>query len=130
MKTDGRRVLRVEREIQQCLSTLLISKYQGELPGFLTVGHVKMPGDLRSGKVFLSVFGESASLEKWLEFLNKNAWEIQESVSRQLGLRYCPRLEFLRDESTDKILNVEKIIHGLHPEPEAQSKSEKKSSDE
>ncbi len=137
MKNDGRRVLRVEREIQQCLSTLLINQYQGEYPGFLTVGQVKLTGDLRAGKVHLSVFGGDASpadgsaqiavsgdanLEKWLAFLNYNVTEIQGNVARQLGLRYCPKLEFVKDNSSEKIMHIEKMLHGLQPQVEPTKK--------
>lgn len=126
---DGRRVARVEREVQSVVSTYIIQKLQRELPGFVTVGRVQIPADLRNAKVFVSLLqpqvDDSLSVEtqnkhqidalnEALDILQKKAPEIQRYISQQINMKYLPKLVFYADESTEKILKIEKIISTLN----------------
>lgn len=111
--TDGRRVQRVEREIQQTIARYLISGFREPLPGIVTVAQVKMPADLRAAKVYVSVLGEHSIRDEVVEILNRKAYEVQNFIGKELKMRYCPKLSFLPDEMTEQILKVEKIFKEL-----------------
>ncbi len=107
---DGRRKERVEREVQQIISTYLIQNLQSELEGLVTVTRVMMPSDFRTAKVFVSFFSESNPTFDFVKELKKWTVDIQNQINNKLQMRYCPKLTFFKDESTESILKIEKII--------------------
>lgn len=116
---DGRRVARVEREIQATIAQFLIRGFKTPLPGLVTVAQVKMPADLRAAKVYVSVLGSDAQKEEALELLQERAFEIQNYIGKELKMRYCPKLTFYPDHTTDEVLKVERILHDLAEERKA-----------
>ncbi|MFN3455675.1 MAG: 30S ribosome-binding factor RbfA [Pseudobdellovibrio sp.] len=122
---DGRRVARVEREVQSVISTFIIQRLQRELPGLVTVGKVQIPADLRSARVYVSLLqmNEGAVdlsvapridvLKQAIDILQSWAPEIQDEISHKLKMKYLPKVTFYADESTEKILKIEKIISRL-----------------
>lgn len=128
---DGRRVARVEREIQATIAQFLIRGFKTPLPGLVTVASVKMPADLRTARVYVSVLGEDKHLEETLELLQERAFEIQNFIGKELKMRYCPKLTFYADHTTDQVLKVERILHELEEERKVQGKqSESEDSDD
>lgn len=124
---DGRRVARVEREVQQTVAQFLISGFRLPLPGIVTVARVRMPGDLRTAKVYVSILGDPKLLDEAVELLQERAFEIQNYLGKELKMRYCPKLTFYPDNETEEILKVEKILQELDNERKSKSK---KSTDE
>jgi ribosome-binding factor A len=122
---DGRRVSRVEKEVQIQIARYLISGFSQSLPGIVTVSSVRMPADLRTAKVFISVLGTDAETENVLETLQGRAFEIQNFIGRELKMRYCPKLTFLKDHTTEQVIKIEKILHDLK-----QTKTEEKNDEE
>lgn len=116
---DGRRVARVEREIQQTVAQFLISGFKLPLPGLVTVSRVLMPGDLRTAKVYISVLGEPKDMDKAVEILQERSFEIQRFIGAELKMRYCPKLTFLPDHNTEQVLKVERILQTLEQERKA-----------
>lgn len=133
MKSDGRRVPRVEREVQQCIAQYLLRGYRGRLPGLVTVSRVLMPADLRTAKVYVSVLSDkSEHQDEVLELLQEAASDIQGHLGRELKMRYCPKLKFFADETTEKVLKIESILkeienqnrtaeQGFETEPDSES---------
>lgn len=110
---DNRRILRVEREIREVISAYLLGGFRGELPGFVTVSRVIVSRDLRNAKVFVGVLGTEEEREVSLESLTAHAFEVQSEINRQLRMKFCPRVHFRLDESMEKHLKVERILHEL-----------------
>jgi ribosome-binding factor A len=113
---DGRRVARVEKEVQMQIAQYLLSGFSDPLPGLVTVAQVKMPADLRSAKVYISVLGEESDSKEALKTLQSRAFEIQDFVGSKLKMRYCPKLTFLKDHATEQVLKIEKILSDISSE--------------
>ncbi len=107
---DGRRKERVEKEVQQIISTYMINQLQGELGGLVTVTRVMMPSDFRNAKVFVTFFSVENQEIDLIKELTKWAKDIQNEINHKLQMRYCPKITFFKDESTETILKIEKII--------------------
>ncbi len=107
---DGRRVARVEKEVQIQIAQYLRSGFSDPLPGLVTVASVKMPADLRTAKVYISVLGEEGDIKEVLKTLQDRAFEIQDFIGNRLKMRYCPKLTFLKDHTTEHVLKIEKIL--------------------
>lgn len=127
---DGRRVARVEREIQATVAQYLIRGFGTPLPGLVTVASVKMPADLRAAKVYVSVLGSQEQQDETLELLQERAFEIQNFIGKELKMRYCPKLTFYPDHTTEQVLKVEKILHELEIERKAKGESLDSESDD
>ncbi len=107
---DGRRKERVEKEVQQIISTYMITQLQNELGGLVTVTRVMMPADFRAAKVFVTFFSVSHEKIDLIKELQKWTKDIQNEINNKLQMRYCPKITFYKDESTETILKIEKII--------------------
>ena len=107
---DGRRKERVEKEVQQIISTYMISQLQNELGGLVTVTRVMMPADFRAAKVFVTFFSVDNEKIDLIKELQKWTKDIQNEINNKLQMRYCPKITFYKDESTETILKIEKII--------------------
>lgn len=127
---DGRRVARVEKEIQATIAQFLIRGFKSPLPGLVTVAAVKMPADLRAAKVYISVLGSEEDSEQAVELLQERAFEIQNYIGKELKMRYCPKLTFFADHTTEQVLKVEKILHELEQERKAKGEGSETDSDE
>lgn len=127
---DGRRVASVERELQQAIAQFLISGFKLPLPGLVTVAAVKMPGDLRAARVFISVLGSEGQQDEAIDLLQERAFEIQSHIGKKLKMRYCPKLTFLPDLATEQVLKVEKLLQNLENERLAKGESSKNESDD
>jgi len=95
----------------------LIAQMRDELPGIVTVSRVKMPADLRAAKVFVSVLNFEGQFSEVIETLQRRAPEIQRFISDHLRTRYCPKLTFMEDDVTQKVLKVESILRDIANEP-------------
>ncbi|OFZ29822.1 MAG: ribosome-binding factor A [Bdellovibrionales bacterium RIFCSPHIGHO2_01_FULL_40_29] len=110
---DGRRKERVEKEVQQIVSTYMINHLQSELGGLVTVTRVMMPADFRSAKVFVTFFSTENEVIDLVKVLQPWTKDIQNEINTKLKMRYCPKISFYKDESTENILKIEKIISGI-----------------
>ncbi|MBC7753838.1 MAG: 30S ribosome-binding factor RbfA [Moraxellaceae bacterium] len=123
-KIDSRRISRVEQEIQSIVSLYIIQNLQAELPGLVTIGRVRVPGDLRTANIYVSLLNirtveddsngkkvpSGKELEKALKTLQAWSKDMQDAINKKLQMKYLPKLTFFADESTEKILRIEKIL--------------------
>jgi len=117
---DGRRKVRVEKEVQELISNFIIRQLKNDLPGVVTVTRVQMPADFRNATVFLTYFSASEEIDKIdaAEILQTWAVDIQDEIGHVLKMRYCPKLTFRNDETVEKILKIEKILAEIALDPE------------
>lgn len=114
---DNRRVPMVEREVQQSIARFLGRDFKDEIPGLLTVTAVKMPADLRSARVSVSLFvtegNEAEQMEKVLQKLKAWSPEIQDHLNHELRMRFVPKLTFEADTAMAKSLQIENILRDI-----------------
>ena len=130
MNTDGRRVARMEKEVHQSVANYLISNFRCSYSSIITVTRVMMPADLRTAKVYVSILlpdgpeGTPARTEleynetigSIIEELQDRAPDFQHYLAHQLKSRFCPKLKFFEDETTEHVLKVERILRDLKKE--------------
>jgi ribosome-binding factor A len=117
---DGRRKVRVEKEVQEIVSRFIIEQLRQDLPGVITVTRVQMPADFRAAQIFVTYFQPENVSEKVpdvAKVLNTWAKDIQDEIGHVLKMRYCPKLTFFNDETTEKILKIEKILSDIARDP-------------
>ncbi|MDD3276009.1 MAG: 30S ribosome-binding factor RbfA [Kiritimatiellales bacterium] len=77
--------------------------------GAVTVTGVKTAPDLHDATVLVSIFGHEEERTKMMRFLNSHRKEIQARMSKNVILKYTPRLHFKFDdsiESGDRVLGI------------------------
>jgi ribosome-binding factor A len=114
---DGRRQARVEMEVQRMVAQYLITHLKGEIDCIVTVNSVKMPADLRTANVYISVLNYDGKVSKLVKELQSWASEIQRYLGANLKMRYCPKLTFFEDEMTQKVLKIEEILKDITVKP-------------
>ncbi len=120
----GRRIARAEQEIQKTIAQFLVSGFSHRLLGLVTVSKVMMPADLRAAKVYISVLGTDEEQKNTIEVLQKRAFEIQKFIGDQLRMRFCPKLTFFADDTTEHVLKVDRILHELEEQKKLRLKAE------
>ncbi|MBC7741288.1 MAG: 30S ribosome-binding factor RbfA [Bdellovibrionaceae bacterium] len=119
---DGRRKIRVEREVQLVISQFIISNLKADIPGLVTVTRIQMPSDFRAAQVFVTYYNPDTEAPKIkvAKVLQSWAKDIQDEIGHKLKMRYCPKITFFEDESTERILKIERLLSNLTPEQKAQ----------
>lgn len=111
---EGRRAQRVQKEVMQIISRFLMGTFKGDLPGILTVTRVTMPADLRQARVEVSILnGTTEQNKEAAKMLQYRSAEIQRYLADQLPLRYTPKLQFFADQSLEKVLKIDRILHEM-----------------
>jgi len=94
-----KRVDRINRQILDILSDILIKNIDLSYLGFITFTSVDVAPDLRTAKVFYSVFSGKLPDSKVDVEINKKQKAFKKFMSPQLSLRYTPDIRFILDEA-------------------------------
>ena len=112
-KSSSNRPQKVGQLIQKELGNLLIEGLKDPRIGFATVTEVRVTGDLRQAKVFISVYGSEQERQDSLEGFLAAAGFLKRALSRSLRLRFMPDLLFELDTSLDQAQRLDEIIYAI-----------------
>jgi ribosome-binding factor A len=120
------RAARVAEQFQHALSEILSRGLKDpRVRGFVTVTGAKMPPDLKSVTVYLSVHGDDRTREDTLAGLKAAAGYLQREAARALGLRYVPHLTFHYDPSVAEGDKIERLLRSVRPAAQARGVGER-----
>ena len=112
-----KRVDRINRQILDILSDILIKNIDLSYLGFITFTSVDVAPDLRTAKVFYSVLSRRLPYSKVDVEINKKQKAFKKFMSPQISLRYTPDIKFYLDETlaySEKIDNLLKDQNEIH----------------
>jgi ribosome-binding factor A len=116
-KRGGQRPAQVADAVRQSIGGMLTGgaikdpRLEGKL---ITVTDVEMTPDLRLARVFVSVFPEDEKLiTEVMRGLKSARNEIKRIISRDLGLRLTPSLEFRLDPSVAQGARIEMLLREI-----------------
>jgi len=75
----------------------------------ITITRVETAPDLREANVFVSIFGHEDGRVEMIRFLNRHRKEVQARMSKNVKIKYTPRLHFKHDtsiETGDRVLGI------------------------
>ena len=107
-----RRQKRVASLIKEELSRLLIEGFQNSSSGLITVTRVEMTPDLKTARIYLSIFGGNQH-NTVLEILEKKSGYLRKSIASKVKLKYNPMLIFSFDPSPDHEAKIDKLIKSI-----------------
>ena len=112
-----KRVDRINRQILNILSDILIKNIDLSYLGFITFTSVDVAPDLRTAKVFYSVLSGKLPDSKVDVEINKKQKAFKKFMSPQLSMRYTPDIRFILDETlaySEKIDSLLKNQNEIH----------------
>ena len=116
-----RRIESVNVLLRQEISRVLANELKDpRLASLVSVTHVDAAPDLRSARVFISVFGDQEDKRSTLKALRSASGFIRNSVRKRVSLRNVPHVEFRIDETIEQGADVLKIIDDVDPGPEVE----------
>jgi len=122
--TSSHRHLRVAEQMRHLLAEHLGrgEARDPELDGrSLTISEVRLSPDLRAATVFTSELGRPLS-EEAAAALRRAAGRLAGRLTREMNLRYAPRLTFVADEVFDYASKIERVLieerGRINPHPE------------
>jgi ribosome-binding factor A len=110
--------------IKEEVGTLFQRHFRMEEYGLLTVTEVRMSPDLKSAKIYVSVFGDDAQKQKSLTLLEGQKQFVRSSIARAVRLKFVPSIAFFLDDTMDRAIKLENIfkqIHGSEAAPDGSS---------
>lgn len=111
------RIEKLNSLIQRLVGTSLPEFLDGQ-NGLVTVSRVETSGDSRWAKIWVSIVGGDD--DKILATIQKNIYDIQGELNRQMGMKMTPRLQFFLDTSPRYVQHIDELINKIHEEDEAQ----------
>jgi ribosome-binding factor A len=111
------RPVQVGEQVRQVLSDVLrdgaLKDPRIEQASLVTVTEVAMTPDLKTARVFVSIYGEEPAAAEVLEGLNAASGAAQRQIADRLKLRFTPKVEFRRDESIAYGAKIEAILQEI-----------------
>ena len=104
------RVDRINRQILDILSDILIKNIDLSHLGFITFTSVDVAPDLRSAKVFYSILSANLPNSKIEIEMNKKQKAFKKFMSPQLSLRYTPDIRFFLDETLAYSKKIDNLL--------------------
>ena len=102
-----------QKEISSVISGKLRNKFP-ELSAIISVTEADVAPDLKSAKIYLSIFDTNEEKSKnSFQIIKNNAGYIRHELSQVMHLRTVPELRFLTDESMEYGAKIDKILNGL-----------------
>lgn len=111
------RVQKVEKELREIISGVLPELLYLDGGILVSVIRVEAASDLRSAKVFVSVFPDE-SAEEVLEELEFVRADVQKQISKKLRMKYLPKLQWMNDHSVEQLVKVSQILKESKPPTE------------
>ena len=116
---DPKRVNRLNSLLKKIISDVILKEVKNpHLSRLFTVTKVDVAKDLRQAKVYVSVIGEKKIKDETLTILKSASGFISVCASKQVVLRYFPKLSFFLDESLDAQMHVEELVSKIQSERE------------
>ncbi len=121
----SRRLDRINHLLQQEIAELLTRELKDPRLGVMvSITGVETSPDLRTAKVFVSIYGSEAEGEKALEALRGAAGFLRRELSARLRMKQVPVLIFERDRSIERGARIAQLLREVAAEREARAQAE------
>ena len=96
--------------LRRQISNIILYELSDPRMGFVTITRLELAGDFQSAKVFVTVRGARADVNKTLAAIKHARGHIQSLVADRIDLRYTPMLQFIEDKELGEALRVDRLI--------------------
>jgi len=116
----SRRIERINHLLRQEIADLLTREVKDATlnTALISITDVETSPDLRSAKVYFSVYGEEAEIQAAREHLTRASGFLHHNLKERLDLRYTPHLEFILDRSLARADRIMRLMRTIEEERE------------
>jgi ribosome-binding factor A len=109
-KNPGRRQARVSDLLRREIGELVQRKYADSTQPLITVTEVRVSGDLRQARIFVTVLADAERQHIALKNLQNARQELRKLLAERIELKYVPSLQFLIDDSAERAQRIEELL--------------------
>ncbi|MFH0839177.1 MAG: 30S ribosome-binding factor RbfA [Candidatus Omnitrophota bacterium] len=106
----GTRPERVAELIKEALTLILRDKVKDPHIGFVTITEVKLTGDLRFARVYVSIMGDETAKQKTIASIERATGFIRRQLGERIRIKFVPELRFIIDDSLDRSQHIDDIL--------------------
>ena len=112
-----KRTVRLNSLLKEVISDVIKKQVRNpHINELLTITRVDITNDLHYAKVYVAVIGTEEQKQETVQALQSAAGFIAINCSKQVVMRYFPSLTFKLDDSVDKHMRIEQLLHELNEE--------------
>ncbi len=105
----------VSQEVRRELSRLILDGVKDpRIAPLTTVTDTTVAPDLKTAKVYVSVYGDAEAKKNTMEGLKNAAPYLRSMLAKNLNMRLTPQLFFVLDDSLDYAMKIDAMIDSLH----------------
>ncbi|MHC4713386.1 MAG: 30S ribosome-binding factor RbfA [Planctomycetota bacterium] len=104
------RKVRLENQIRDIVSSILLFELQDPRLGFTTVTAVELSRDLRRAVIKVSVLGDERQRTVTMNVIRHARGYVQKLLAGKLRVKYLPAISFEEDESVRKSVGLSKML--------------------
>ena len=119
------RAKRLAELIKKEISRIIREEVSDPRIGFVSITQVDASPDLKSAKIYVSIFGGDKDKKEAMFGLFSATGYIRNKLARLLSLRSAPEIRFIKDESIERGSRVLSIISKLENEKTDLGKNKK-----
>lgn len=115
------RTEKVASLVKEVISEIFQHQFRMEEYGLMTVTEVRMTPDLKTAKVYVSIFGDAERKKKTLALLEVEKKTLRGELGKNLRMKFTPNVLFFLDDSLDYAMRIEDLLNKIHkdsPPPE------------
>jgi len=110
------RMDRVNERTRRALADIFEEEITPRVAALVTVTRASVAPDLRTGKVFVSVYGDDVQRREVMAVIAKRRAVLQSALGRRVRLKYTPVLDFVPDTSFGDADRVISLLDELAPD--------------
>ena len=116
----SRRLERINHLLRQEIADLLSREVKDVTlhEQLISITEVETSADLRSAKVYFSVYGDEAAIKAAQSHLNRASGFLHHELKERLDLRHIPHLEFIVDRSLARGDRIMRLMRSIEQERE------------
>ena len=107
------RIDKVEHLIKEEISLIFLHKLSNLNLGFITITNVRVSPDLKTAKIYLSVF-EREKRQIVLDKIEDKKGYIRSELAHRIRIKFIPELKFFIDDTLDYVEKIEGLIKKIH----------------
>ena len=116
----SRRIERINHLLRQEIADLLTREVKDAAlqDAMISITEVETSADLRSAKVYFSVYGDEETIDAARQHLKRASGFLHHNLKERLDLRHTPHLEFVLDNSLARGDRIMRLIRTIEEERE------------
>lgn len=109
---------RVAAQIQREMADLIRTQIKAPELGMVTLSDVELSRDLTVAKLYVSFLAARLPPAKGIKRLADFVPELRRQLGKRLRIRVLPELRFVYDDSIERGMRMDSLLHGLTRENE------------